>query len=51
MFGVRVFNTLQEALREGYHVYDRTQDGYVVRIRVQDKGEWALAFVRLTGIA
>lgn len=46
MPGIRVFDTLQEALREGYHVYERSQDGYVVRIRLRNGG-WALAFVLL----
>jgi len=43
MSGVMVFNTLAEALRAGYQVYERTSDGYLVRTRT-DAG-WALALV------
>jgi hypothetical protein len=40
-----VFHSLQEALRLGYHVFERTHDGYVVRTRTA-RG-WALALVSL----
>ena len=40
-----VFHSVPEALHAGYHIYDRTQTGYVVRIRTE-RG-WALALVEL----
>jgi hypothetical protein len=43
MFGLVVFKSLAEALAAGYKVYDRTSDGYLVRIRT-DSG-WAIAIV------
>ena len=43
MAGVMVFKSIPEALRAGYQVYDRTADGYLVRIRTE-RG-WALALV------
>ncbi len=43
MSGVMVFNSLAEALRAGYQVYERTNEGYLVRTRT-DAG-WALALV------
>ena len=39
------FPTLTAALRAGYHVYDRTQDGYLVRTRTATG--WAIASVRV----
>ena len=33
MAGIQVFKTLADALRAGYSVYDRTEDGYLVRTR------------------
>jgi hypothetical protein len=47
MAGLLVFRRLADALHEGYAVYDRTQDGYLVRKRVNDL--WALAIVDCTG--
>lgn len=46
--GVLVFKTLQEALRAGYQVYDRTKEGYLVRTRTSNG--WAMALV-ITGHA
>jgi hypothetical protein len=46
MAGIFVFNTLADAIRAGYQVYDRAPDGYVVRTRLATG--WALAFVRVT---
>jgi hypothetical protein len=43
MQGVLVFKTLLEALNAGYHVYDRTEHGYLVRTRTA--AGWALAIV------
>jgi len=40
-----IFHSIAEALRAGYQVYDRTQTGYLVRIKT-DRG-WALALVEL----
>ena len=40
-----VFYSVTEALQAGYHIYDRTQTGYLVRIKT-DRG-WALALVEL----
>lgn len=39
------FATLTAALRAGYHVYDRTEIGYLVRTRTSNG--WAIAAVRL----
>ena len=38
-----VFHSLAEALRAGYQVYDRTAEGYLIRIRT--KTGWAMALV------
>ena len=46
MAGIVVFTSLNEAIRQGYQVYDRTPDGYLVRIKTP--GGWALAQVVLT---
>ena len=35
--------TLADALRAGYHVYDRTDHGYLVRTRTS--AGWAMAIV------
>jgi hypothetical protein len=43
MAGVLVFKTLADALRAGYHVYDRTEQGYLVRTRTA--AGWAMALV------
>ena len=43
MAGVMVFKTLADALRAGYHVYDRTEHGYLVRTRTT--AGWAMAIV------
>ncbi len=41
--GLVVFRSLSEAARNGFEVYDRTSDGYLVRTRT-DAG-WAFAIV------
>jgi hypothetical protein len=33
MAGIRVFASVSEALRAGFHVYDRPSSGYLVRTR------------------
>ena len=43
MNGLLVFKSITEALSAGYQVYDRTADGYLVRI--QTKSGWAMALV------
>ncbi len=45
--GLLVFHTLSDAVRNGFQVYDRTSDGYLVRTRT-DAG-WALAIVSIAG--
>ena len=42
---MKVFESVDEALRQGYHVYARVPEGYLVRTRVRDR--WALALVSL----
>ena len=43
MSGLVVFTSLREALNAGYHVYGRTDRGYLARLRTD--GGWALALV------
>ena len=43
MSGVVVFTSVRDALKAGYHIYGRTEEGYLARIRTQ--GGWALALV------
>ena len=43
--GIVTFTSLAEAVRAGYHVYDRVPNGFLVRTRT-DAG-WALALVAL----
>ena len=45
MAGIVVFQSLTEAIRQGYHIADRTENGYVVRI--QASAGWAMAVVDL----
>jgi len=44
MSGLLVFESLSAALLAGYHVYDRADCGYIVRMRT-DAG-YAMALVR-----
>lgn len=44
--GLMVFYTLKDALQAGFQVYDRTQNGYLVRQKTT--AGWALAVVDLT---
>lgn len=41
--GIVVFSSLREAFKNGFEVYDRTADGYLVRARCT--GRWAFAIV------
>ncbi|MGP6159123.1 MAG: hypothetical protein ACLPYS_16715 [Vulcanimicrobiaceae bacterium] len=43
MAGLMVFDSLAAALRAGFQIYDRTQDGYLVRTRTAQG--WAMALV------
>lgn len=43
MSGIVVFHSVQEALRAGYHIYGKTDDGYLARLRTE-RG-WALAVI------
>jgi hypothetical protein len=43
MAGLMVFDSLADALRAGFQIYDRTQEGYLVRT-LTARG-WALAVV------
>lgn len=41
--GIVVFHSVREALQAGYHIYGKTDDGYLARMRTE-RG-WALAVV------
>ena len=43
MTGLLVFKSLADALRAGFQIYDRTQDGYLVRTKTHTG--WAMALV------
>jgi hypothetical protein len=45
MQGIRVFESLEQARREGYVLFDKTADGYLVRRDVG--GRFALAIVKI----
>jgi hypothetical protein len=45
MQGIRVFASLEEARREGYFLFDKTADGYLVRR--DEGGRFALAVVKI----
>ena len=38
-------HSLTEALHAGYHVYDKHENGYLIRRRSPDHGLWELAVV------
>jgi hypothetical protein len=44
MYGITVFHSLAEALHHGFHFYDVTPTGYLVRQQKSD-GRFALALV------
>jgi hypothetical protein len=43
MAGLMIFESLADALRAGFQIYDRTNDGYLVRTRTATG--WAMALV------
>ena len=43
MAGLMVFKSLADALRAGFQIYERTQDGYLVRTKTAQG--WAMALV------
>jgi hypothetical protein len=45
MQGIRVFESLEQARREGYVLFDKTADGYLVRRDLG--GRFALAIVKI----
>jgi hypothetical protein len=45
MNGLMIFNSLSEAIRNGFQVYAECPDGYLVRIRTE-RG-WAMAIARV----
>lgn len=47
MNGVQVFRSVKAALDAGYHIYGKTDDGYLARMRTE-KG-WALALIVIAG--
>jgi hypothetical protein len=47
MTGIVIFHSLAEALRAGYQVYDRTENGYIVRIKTERGWQQALVDLRL----
>ena len=44
--GILTFRSLADALRAGYEIFDKIEDGYLVRTRT-DRG-WALAVACVT---
>lgn len=43
MTGVVVFSSVGDALKAGYHIYGKTDDGYLARLRTASG--WALALI------
>ncbi len=46
MQGVTTFSSINQALRAGFHVYDRMEHGYLLRMKTG--AGWALAIVDLS---
>jgi hypothetical protein len=46
MAGIVVYTSLRAAVKDGYEIYDRTADGYLIRIRTPHG--WALALAQRT---
>jgi hypothetical protein len=47
MQGLHVFSSLEEAVRAGFRVYERTDSGYTMRVLTPSG--WALAIVKKKG--
>ena len=45
MQGIRIFASLDEARRQGFTVFEKVEDGYIVRR--DEGGKFALALVRI----
>ena len=45
MSGIRVFPSLADANRAGFHCYDRREDGYLMRIRTSAGFAFAIALL------
>ena len=45
MQGIAAFSTLEEAVRHGFTLYDRSESAYIVRAKTPNG--WALAIVPL----
>jgi hypothetical protein len=41
--GMTVFRSLSEAFKAGFHVYDRTSNGYIARAKID--GCWQMALI------
>jgi hypothetical protein len=45
MQGIQVFKTLADAIKAGFHVYDKTEHGYLVRTHTSQGWAFAIALV------
>ena len=45
MQGIRIFASLDEARRQGFTIFEKVEDGYIVRR--DEGGKFALALVRI----
>ena len=45
MQGIRIFTSLDEARREGFAIFEKTEEGYLMRR--DEGGRFALALVRI----
>jgi hypothetical protein len=45
MQGIRIFRSLDEACREGFAIFEKTEEGYLMRR--DEGGRFALALVRI----
>ena len=46
MQGVMIFKSLPEAIRQGFYIYDKIKEGYLIRRKNAD-GLWEQALVHL----
>ena len=46
MTGIIRFDSLAEAIRQGFQIYDKTRTGYLLRIKTPPQG-WAMALCEL----